>query len=234
MRFATIVGVLLASLLFGGGAAAEQNSAGLVVRHGDGTLVYVWVPFEEESITSEQLLTRSGLEAVVTPFGGLGTAVCSLDGEGCPSSDCFCKSYTSPAYFWHFYALRDGQWIEELAGPTSRTIRNGDIDGWAWTAGEHGLPLVTIDEIAALNGVREAVASPTVDRPSTPVATPASAPEPTTRVVVVAPDGTPVAREPAAPDAGDGAQWPLFAGMAGVAIVVGALAALRRRKAWPS
>lgn len=233
---ALLLFALLASLLLPERTAAEgQNSAGIVVRHGDGTLVYVWVPFEEESISGEELLLRSGLQAVVTPYGGLGTAVCSLDGEGCPSSDCFCKSFSSPAFFWHFFTLRDGTWVEELAGPSSRTVRDGDIDGWAWTAGEPGLPIVTIEEIAALNGVRAAAAaasaSPSAEPDATPLpATPSPASEPTARAIVVPPGGTPVVLEPATANPDDGSGWPVFAGMAAVAVAVVAVVAVRRRQ----
>lgn len=232
-RWLALALTLAVVLLPGGGAAAGEHSAGIVVRHGDGTLVYVWVSFDEDSITSEELLTRSGLEAVVTPFGGLGTAVCSLDGEGCPSSDCFCKSYSSPAFFWHFYTLSDGTWVEELGGASSREVRDGDIDGWSWTAAEPGLPVVTLDEIAALNGVREApAASPTGDiaAATEPAATePPATRQPTTRAVVVPPDGTPVVHT-ATPEDDAGTSWPLFAGMAGIAVAVAGLVVARRRK----
>ena len=61
-RWLAIALALTVALLLGGSAtAAGPHSAGIVVRHGDGTLVYVWVSFEEDSITSEELLTRSGL-----------------------------------------------------------------------------------------------------------------------------------------------------------------------------
>ena len=233
-RWLALALVLAVALLPGGGAtAAGAHSAGIVVRHGDGTLVYVWVSFDEESITSEELLTRSGLEAVVTPFGGLGTAVCALDGEGCPSNNCFCKSYSSPAFFWHFYTLSDGRWVEELSGPTGHEVRDGDIDGWSWTAAEPGLPAVTLDEIAALNGVREApAASPTsaIAAATQPAATePPATTEPTTRAVVIPPGGTPVAHT-ATPEDEAGTSWPLFAGMAGVAVAVVGLVVARRRK----
>lgn len=235
VRWAAVALTLAVALLGGSVAAAEENSAGIVVRHGDGTLVYVWVSFDEESITSEELLTRSGLEAVVTPFGGLGTAVCSLDGEGCPSSNCFCKSFSSPAFFWHFYTLRDGAWVAELNGSTSREVRDGDIDGWSWTADESELPSVTLDEIAALNGVRAApVASPTngvgalATEPS-PTHPPATT-QPTTLAVVIPPDSTPVARAPTTTAADSGTDWSLFAGMAAVAVAAAGVVIVRRRK----
>ncbi len=231
---------LVAALLLGSGAAADTaNRAGLVVRHDDGTLIYVLVTFTEDSITSEELLLRSGLEAEVAPFGGLGGAVCSLDGEGCPATDCFCKSYTSPAYFWHFYTLQDGAWVEELRGPASRDLHDGDIDGWSWTSGESQLPTVGIDEIAELaNSGQEpeptkpasAEASSTVASTVPAEATATSvAEQPTAVAVVVAPDGTPVAHTSTASNTSD-TNWLIFAAMAVGVVLVGGLVALRRRK----
>jgi hypothetical protein len=156
---------------------------GLVVRHGDGTLIYAYVQFEEESITGLDVLVRSGLALAVAPFGGLGGGVCSLDGEGCPADDCWCASYSTPAYFWHYYARQDGNWNEQLIGASSRVLHDGDIDGWSWTADASGLPDVTIDEIALLNGVDRNAPTETPTSPPTPTPeppTPTPTPEPPT------------------------------------------------------
>ena len=234
-RWLAIALALTVALLLGGSAtAAGPHSAGIVVRHGDGTLVYVWVSFEEDSITSEELLTRSGLDAVVTPFGGLGMAVCSLDGEGCPSDNCFCKSFSNPAYFWHFYTSRNGAWVQELSGPSGREVHDGDVDGWSWTAGDAGLPAVTLDEIAALNGVRSPPAASPVEASATTAAAATTQPQPaaspTVRAIVIPPGGTPATRVVAPETDTRGTSWPIFAGMAAAAIVAGGLVIVRRRK----
>jgi hypothetical protein len=161
-------------------AAQRPNGAGIVVRFGDGSIIYAYVQFEEETISSEELLYRSGLAVAIAPYSGLGAGVCMIDGEGCPSDDCFCQSYTTPAYFWHFYA-NDGGWRELLQGASSRSVGDGDIDGWSWTAGESGLPAVTIDEIALMNGVDRnpppPAETPTPEPTSTPL--PTDTPQPT-------------------------------------------------------
>ncbi len=165
-------------------AAQRPNGAGLVVRFGDGSLIYAYVQFEEETITSEELLYRSGLAVAIAPYSGLGAGVCMINGEGCPSDDCFCQSYTTPAYFWHFYA-HDSGWRELLQGASSRSVGDGDIDGWSWTAGESGLPAVTIDEIALMNGVDRnppeipPTETPTPEPTSTPTISPTNTPLPT-------------------------------------------------------
>lgn len=125
------------------------QQAGVVVRMEDGTLRYAAVEFEEASIDGIELLSRSGLDVTVAPFGGLGGAVCSIEGTGCPSDDCFCESYSNPPYFWHYYVYEGGEWTEYPAGPSSRSISHGAIDGWSWTADEPGLPETSLEDIAA-------------------------------------------------------------------------------------
>ncbi|MEX1157955.1 MAG: hypothetical protein WEC79_03370 [Thermomicrobiales bacterium] len=170
---------LLAGILPVG--AQRPNGAGIVIRFGDGSVIYAYVQFEEETLTSEDLLYRSGLAVTIAPYSGLGAGVCSINGEGCPSDNCFCQSYTTPAFFWHFYA-NDGGWRELLRGVSNRDVGDGDIDGWSWTAGESGLPEVTIDEIALMNGVDRNPPAPPTETPT---------PEPTS-TSTLAPTNTPL------------------------------------------
>ncbi|HEX5164820.1 MAG TPA: hypothetical protein VFV93_05445 [Thermomicrobiales bacterium] len=172
--------LLLGSALLAGilpAAAQRPNGAGIVINFGDGSILYAYVQFDEGSITSEELLYRSGLAVVVAPYSGLGAGVCMIRDVGCPSDNCFCKSYTTPAYFWHFYGY-DGGWVELLQGVSSRSVGDGDIDGFAWTAGDSGLPDVTIDEIAQLNGVDRNPSAPTPTE--TPTLAPTDTPPPPT------------------------------------------------------
>lgn len=231
---------LVAALLLGSGAAADDlQQAGLVVRHDDGSLVYVLVTFPEDSISSEELLQRSGLDTEVAPFGGMGGAVCSLDGEGCPATDCFCKSYTNPAWFWHFYTWQDGDWVMELRGAASREVHDGDIDGWSWTSGDGQLPPVTLAEIAELAASQqeaeptpttpptEAVAESPTEPPVAVAATPTE--QPTAIAVVISPDGTPTAHTTTSTDDGN-TSWLVFAAMVIAVVLVAGLVALCRRK----
>jgi hypothetical protein len=136
-------------------AQAERlNGAGLVVQHEDGRVVYVYVSFSEPEITGTDLLQRSGLDLEIAPFGGLGLAICRLDGEGCPASNCFCQSYSSPARYWRYYRLApDGSWISVAVGPSARKIHDGDVDGWDWSGGDRPPPFTSLVEIARLNGI---------------------------------------------------------------------------------
>ncbi len=147
-----LLGMLLLALLFfpPGVLAQQPHQAGLVIRHGDGRVIYRVVEFTEQEITGADLLLRAQVSLLTAGYGGMGQAVCSLDGEGCPSDNCFCKSYTNPAFFWHYHRLNaDGTWSSMAFGPESRKIHDGDIDGWSWTAGESGLPSISMDELVA-------------------------------------------------------------------------------------
>jgi hypothetical protein len=183
LTFALLLVLVHLALLAGPAEAQRPNGAGLVIQHGDGTLVYAYVQFEEEEISGIDLLTRSGIAATIAPFGGLGGGVCAINGEGCPADNCWCESYSNPAYYWHYYVLDTGGWVELPLGASSRTLRDGDVDGWSWNADEHSLPATTIDEIAALNGVDRNPPEPTATETplptETPVPTATSPPPPT-------------------------------------------------------
>lgn len=206
---AALAAVLLALLpAFAGPVRAERpNGAGLVVEFEDGSVLYAYVQFSEESLSSEELLYRSGLDVIISPFAALGGAVCSINGSGCPSDNCFCQSYTTPAYFWHFYSLQDG-WLLLPFGPTNRSVRDGDVDGWSWNAGAHALPATDIDAIALLNGIDRNAADPTptatTPSPSTETPLPTETPTPTvtaTATATVTPSPTLPATVTATPDA---------------------------------
>lgn len=182
-------------------AAQRPGGAGLVIRHGDGRVVVYYVEFPEPEITGLELLLRSGASVTLANFAGLGAAVCAIDGEGCPAENCFCQSYTAPAFYWHYYRLdASGSWVLQQVGPSSRRIRDGDVDGWAWTAGESGLPPTSIEQIAARLGVdRTAAATPVTTQPTrtlpplaSPTAPPISASTPSPELPA-GPDATPSA-----------------------------------------
>lgn len=180
--------------------AQAPNGAGLVIRHSDGRIVTAYVTFEEPAITGIELLQRAGIPVTVAPFGGLGLAVCAIADEGCPAEDCFCKAKQQPAWFWHYYGLTpDGRWVLHPVGASSRLVRDGDVDGWSWTAGESGLPTLTIDDIARAHGVeRKAAATPTLvpSSPARPTESPPTAALPTP---TPPPIPTPTVRAPGTP-----------------------------------
>ena len=149
------------------------GAVGVVVRHGDGRVLYAYIPLVGDRVTGAEVLQQAGFPLNVQASSSLGAAVCKIDGEGCdaPKEDCFCKSYGNPAFYWHYYVYTrgpNGAWRTSNTGAGNRMLRDGDIDGWSWTANDPALPSVTLDEIAAL--VRPAVTAAVTVRVPTPPA----------------------------------------------------------------
>ena len=120
-------------------AGAELRHAGLVVVFDDGRTETRCVEFAEESISGAELLERSGLEVVFSGFGGLGSAVCRIDGVGCSDpGDCFCQCRGADCAYWSYWGFRDGAWRIFGVGPSQRDVRDGDVDGWVWGSGRVG------------------------------------------------------------------------------------------------
>ncbi len=140
----------------------EPHRAGLVVRHGDGRLTYAYVTFREEEISGIELLRRSGLPLVTVGFGGLGEAVCALEGEGCSTGECrrnLCQGAPEEPFWQPCYQTTPGAWQVWRLGASSAKIRDGDVYGWSWGGCGAGLPVTTIADVARL-----------VDVPDPPVA----------------------------------------------------------------
>src|SRR5207247_9088948 len=137
--------------------------AGLVVRHGDGRIIYAYVAFPEASISGVELLRRSGISLVTIGFGGLGEGVCTIDDEGCPASDCrkrVCQGSGEDAPFWQYFRQRTlGDWVALALAASATQVRDGDVDGWSWTGHDPALPALTIDDVARVAG-GPAIASP--------------------------------------------------------------------------
>ena len=153
--------------------AAGLHRAGVIVDPGDGSgphTACVW--FEEESISGLELLARSSFDAGVRAFGGLGGAVCSIDGAGC-SSDSACLTCGGTQYWAYATAdPSDVSFAQAPAGAGSRTVTDGAIDGWRWGSGDPPV-FRSIDRICPASPPPE----PTTPRPA-PAPPPAAAPAP--------------------------------------------------------
>lgn len=157
-----VVALLLTPVTPTGLASADGgvNHAGVIVRQADGSLVYGYVAFTEEKIDGIELLRRSGIPLVTAGFGGLGAAVCSLDGQGCSMAECrrsVCQGGPNAPYWQYFRQGGPRGWSPLLVGASATAVRDGDIDGWSWTAKEAGLPSLTLPELAALAGADPAL-----------------------------------------------------------------------------
>jgi hypothetical protein len=208
----------LALLAFGSPhpARAAVNHAGVVVREGDGALTYAYVAFPEPQIDGVALLKRTGLPVVTVGFGGLGEGVCRIGPDGCAVAECrrnLCQTGRADAPYWQYFRQQtEGDWRALTLGASATTVRDGNIDGWSWTAGPALLPPLTLAALRTLAGVEDAAAAPEG------AAVPTAALRQT-----AAPGGPPAAQ--AAPG------WPLYAGAGAILLAIGgaAWAANRRR-----
>jgi hypothetical protein len=148
--------------LTGAGTAGATNYAGLVVQHGDGSVVSRCVAFEESSISGIELLSRSGL-SVDAATSGYGASVFGIDGEG-TSAD-----WTSGRASWAYWHLRGG-WVFSPVGASSYSVKQGDVEGWAWGSQTSPVspPVITFDQL-----YREAYGEPAAHAPSSGGSAPA-------------------------------------------------------------
>ncbi|MFZ2362089.1 MAG: ECF transporter S component [Anaerolineae bacterium] len=171
--------VLAAALALAGPARAvladapPDNRAGLVVRFGDGSVQTACVDLGPSGqVTGEQLLQRAGLQPVME-YSALGGIVCRIGAEGCgfPEQSCWCQCKGDPCVYWQYFQQVDGAWVYATIGASTRMVQAGQVDGWAWGAGEgsNGAqpPLLTLDEICAAPAA--VIDSTTADALFTPV-----------------------------------------------------------------
>jgi len=158
-----------------------QNRAGLIVVHGDGRVLTRCVTFTEERLSGVALLQRAGL-AVDANSGPMGSAVCTINREGCPVNDCFCQCKSNPCTYWnYFHRNADGSWAYSGMGAATWTVGNGDIEGWVWGDGSAPPPALALDTICDTGTATTAASStsaPTATPlpPDTPIPTPTPPP----------------------------------------------------------
>lgn len=183
MRLLTLLPlVVLALLLPTFTRAQEQHRAGLVVRHGDGRVATACVTFSEPSLSGVEVLERSGF-SMTTQGGGIGAAVCKLDGEGCdyPTEGCFCKRDGTQSVYWAYSQLRDGVWAYSPLGASNTTVQDGDVEGWAWGNGDSRVgavpPVLPLDQICTVTQPQPtAMALAPATRPVPPTVRPTRVP----------------------------------------------------------
>lgn len=127
--------------------AQEQKQAHIIVQFDDQARVARAVTFTT-SISGLRALQLSQL-AVITVSTSFGPAVCSIEGVGCPATNCFCD----PNRFWGYSYWDGNTWQSYSVGATSSIIsQTGAIEGWRW--GEFGAAqTVPTPTLAALAGL---------------------------------------------------------------------------------
>jgi len=119
------------------------SMAGLVVEHSNGERIIRVVEFPGETITGIQLLERSDVEFVMTETS-FGTAICSIDGEGQPQSDCFGDP---EGRFWGLNVLTENGWESSMVGVGDTILYNGDVHGWVYSTDSSSIDPITFDQV---------------------------------------------------------------------------------------
>ncbi|MHB1317316.1 MAG: hypothetical protein ACYCYF_01715 [Anaerolineae bacterium] len=136
--------LLLSALVSPSASAQGSIRVGLVVDHGDGTVVSMIVTVSDANPTGYQVLQQSGLE-LLAQSSGMGVAICSIADTGCPTSNCFCDS---PPNNWTYWHLNGDTWVYSPTGAGSYRVADGAVEGWRWGPGDPP-PVMTFGEIEA-------------------------------------------------------------------------------------
>jgi hypothetical protein len=110
---------------------ATGDEATILLQFDDNRTVVRKVDFTPP-ISGLALLEQSGLDVATASFEW-GTAVCSIEGVGCPADDCFCNENS----FWGYYTFQDDAWQSYPVGPAQSVISTtGATEGWRWGMGQ--------------------------------------------------------------------------------------------------
>lgn len=207
-----LTGIALILFLVSPSGASDENQVAIVVDFGNGQVGTKCVSFSEESITGFEALQRSGLP-VETDFQTGGAAVCRIDGQGCPSDDCFCECRGGDeCKYWSYWHFTNGTWNYSVAGSSLYQVRDGALDGWVWGLGSitQALPppVIPFQDVCPSESAASPTATSTRPPTSTPMILPTfapteSGPSPTLTVPVPTPtEPSLVDDTPAAPATG--------------------------------
>lgn len=129
--------------------------AGIVIRPGDGTVLYAYVPVDGP-VSGIELLRRSGVSLVTVGFGGLGEGVCQIEQTGCDLGSCrarVCQTGDRDSPYWRYFQQDvTGMWVASPLGGGATKVEPGEVDGWSWSPDEANLPTIDIGDIPRLAG----------------------------------------------------------------------------------
>lgn len=129
-------------LLVSVSTAWSANKAGLVIQNSKGNSITRCVEFEEETITVEELLRRSGFR-MITSKSSYGTLLHFLHDEGRPDG-----SAHPDGWFWNFYIHADGGWEMAMEGIGTASAANGSLFGFEYGSwGDVKLPEKTFADV---------------------------------------------------------------------------------------
>lgn len=123
--FTAIIAIGL-GLLPGVAQAQGPDRAHVIVQFDDTSLTVRPIDFTAP-ISGLLALQLTGLDMTTQSFGW-GTAVCAIEGVGCPADNCFCD----PTNFWSYNYWDGSAWQSYMVGADSSTVGNGAVEGWRW------------------------------------------------------------------------------------------------------
>ncbi len=158
------------------GRAQSPFQVGLVVQV-NGQTITRCVTLSEDKPTGYDVLKDSGLD-LITSIGGMGVAVCSIDGVGCPANDCFCQSYSAPYYYWSYWHLQNDTWTYSSLGASNYFVAAQSVEGWIWGDGKTPPPVLNFASICNPTPSQTPSYTPSKAPSSTPapIYTPSKAP----------------------------------------------------------
>jgi hypothetical protein len=117
-------------------AGPDSGRAGLLIVHGDGSVVSKCINFTDRETTGAALLEDAGVEMITDATNPMGVLVCAIDQEGClyPQEKCLCQCEgAGPCTYWAYFTLgQDGQWSYSPQGAAGRRVPDGAVDAWVW------------------------------------------------------------------------------------------------------
>lgn len=112
------------------------HKAYLVIQHSTG-VVQKCVGFDADQLGGGELMRQSGVVYVTQQFG-VGTAVCSIDGEPAQYTECFPQH----GPWWSLWvSTGGGGWVRADSGYFHITLKPGDAMGWRYASREAPPPL---------------------------------------------------------------------------------------------
>lgn len=96
-------------------------------------------------------LVKTGLELRVGNSGGLGAWICKIGPDGCdyPEEHCVCQSFGPGGVYWTYHHLKEGKWRTSTVGAGSYRVKDGDVEGWAWSTGNPPTLVPTFEQVCA-------------------------------------------------------------------------------------
>lgn len=123
----TLAGVIVTGVATAQPATAPRSAkAHVVVQFADRDLAARAINFTAP-ISGLRALQLTGIPVVTASFGW-GTAVCAINGVGCPANNCFCD----PNSFWGYKYWDGSAWQDYMVGADSSTVNDGAVEGWRW------------------------------------------------------------------------------------------------------